>query len=66
MKILTESTFHPQFEGFGRGIMAGTTASAFWILALNAWMHTPTGFEMIKGQAHVTSWFEVVLNPSFP
>ena len=47
-------------------VAAGTTASAFWILALNSWMHTPAGFEMIDGQAHVTSWWEVVFNPSFP
>jgi cytochrome bd ubiquinol oxidase subunit I len=47
-------------------VAAGTTASAFWILALNSWMHTPTGFVMIDGQAHVTSWFEVIFNPSFP
>jgi cytochrome d ubiquinol oxidase subunit I len=44
----------------------GTTMSAFWILALNSWMHTPAGFEMIDGQAHVTSWLEVIFNPSFP
>ncbi|MCZ8251198.1 MAG: cytochrome ubiquinol oxidase subunit I [Hylemonella sp.] len=47
-------------------VAAGTTASAFWILALNSWMHTPAGFEMIDGKAHVTSWFEVIFNPSFP
>ncbi len=47
-------------------VAAGTTASAFWILALNSWMHTPAGFEMINGQAHVTSWVEVIFNPSFP
>ncbi|MDP1999140.1 MAG: cytochrome ubiquinol oxidase subunit I [Rhodoferax sp.] len=47
-------------------VAAGTTSSAFWILALNSWMHTPAGFEMINGQAHVTSWFEVIFNPSFP
>jgi len=47
-------------------VAAGTTLSAFWILALNSWMHTPAGFEMINGQAHVTSWFEVIFNPSFP
>jgi cytochrome d ubiquinol oxidase subunit I len=29
-------------------------------------MHTPAGYEMINGQAHVTSWFEVIFNPSFP
>jgi cytochrome d ubiquinol oxidase subunit I len=44
----------------------GTTLSAFWILSLNAWMHTPAGFEMIDGVAHVTSWFEVIFNPSMP
>jgi cytochrome bd ubiquinol oxidase subunit I len=47
-------------------VAGGTTMSAFWILALNSWMHTPTGFEMINGQAHVTSWLEVIFNPSFP
>jgi cytochrome d ubiquinol oxidase subunit I len=47
-------------------VAAGTTASAFWILALNSWMHTPAGFVMIDGQAHVTSWVEVIFNPSFP
>ena len=47
-------------------VAGGTTLSAFWILALNSWMHTPAGFEMINGQAHVTSWFAVIFNPSFP
>jgi len=47
-------------------VAAGTTASAFWIIALNSWMHTPAGFEMVDGQAVVTSWFEVIFNPSFP
>lgn len=44
----------------------GTSMSAFWILALNSWMHTPSGFEMIEGKAHVTSWLAVIFNPSFP
>ena len=47
-------------------VAAGTSLSAFWILALNSWMHTPAGFEMIDGQAHVTSWLAVIFNPSFP
>jgi cytochrome d ubiquinol oxidase subunit I len=47
-------------------VAAGTTASAFWILALNSWMHTPTGFVLVDGVAHVTSWWEVIFNPSFP
>ncbi len=44
----------------------GTTISAFWILVLNSWMQTPAGFEMIDGKAHVTSWLEVLFNPSLP
>ena len=44
----------------------GTTMSAFWILVLNSWMQTPQGFEMIDGVAHVTSWYEVIFNPSLP
>jgi cytochrome d ubiquinol oxidase subunit I len=47
-------------------VAAGTTLSAFWILALNSWMHTPAGFEMVDGKAHVTSWMAVIFNPSFP
>jgi cytochrome bd ubiquinol oxidase subunit I len=44
----------------------GTTVSAFWILALNSWMQTPAGYEVIDGRYHVTSWADVVFNPSFP
>ena len=44
----------------------GTTMSAFWILSLDSWMQTPAGHEIIDGEFHVVSWFEVVFNPSFP
>ena len=44
----------------------GTTMSAFWILVLNSWMHTPVGFEMIDGVAHATDWWAIVFNPSMP
>jgi cytochrome d ubiquinol oxidase subunit I len=44
----------------------GTTLSAFWILSLNSWLHTPAGYEIINGEFHVTSWFDVVFNPSLP
>jgi cytochrome d ubiquinol oxidase subunit I len=44
----------------------GTTLSAFWILSLNSWMHTPRGFEIVDGEFQVTSWMEIVFNPSFP
>jgi cytochrome d ubiquinol oxidase subunit I len=47
-------------------VAIGTTLSAFWILALSSWMHTPTGFVMRDGVAHVTSWVDVIFSPSMP
>jgi cytochrome d ubiquinol oxidase subunit I len=47
-------------------VAVGTTLSAFWILALNSWMQTPGGFEMIDGRAHATDWWAIVFSPSFP
>jgi cytochrome d ubiquinol oxidase subunit I len=47
-------------------VALGTTLSAFWILVLNSWMHTPVGYEMINGQAHATDWWAIVFNPSLP
>ncbi|CAK4066721.1 cytochrome ubiquinol oxidase subunit I [Vibrio sp. 16] len=47
-------------------VAVGTTMSAFWILVLNSWMHTPSGYEVVDGIVHVTSWKEVILNPSLP
>lgn len=47
-------------------VAVGTTLSAFWIIALNSWMHTPAGFEMRDGVAHATDWLAVIFNPSMP
>jgi cytochrome d ubiquinol oxidase subunit I len=47
-------------------VALGTTLSAFWILVLNSWMHTPVGFEMRDGVAHATDWLAIVFNPSLP
>ena len=52
-------------------VALGTSLSAFWILALNSWMQTPAGFEMRPNEAgamvaHVTDWWAVIFNPSFP
>jgi cytochrome d ubiquinol oxidase subunit I len=44
----------------------GTTMSAFWILVLNSWMHTPVGFEMRDGIVHATDWWAIVFSPSMP
>ncbi|MBB5514595.1 cytochrome d ubiquinol oxidase subunit I [Rubricella aquisinus] len=44
----------------------GTTLSAFWILVLNSWMHTPAGYEMRDGVAYATDWMAIIFNPSMP
>jgi cytochrome bd ubiquinol oxidase subunit I len=44
----------------------GTMLSAFWILALNSWMQTPAGYEIVDGQFHARNWLEIIFNPSFP
>lgn len=44
----------------------GTTMSAFWIIVLNSWMHTPVGFELREGVVHATDWAAIVMNPSMP
>jgi len=47
-------------------VAGGTTASAFWILALNSWMQTPAGHEIRDGVAHAVDWVQIIFNPSFP
>lgn len=47
-------------------VAVGTTLSAFWILALNSWLQTPQGHEVVDGRFHVVSWAAVIFNPSFP
>ena len=44
----------------------GTTMSAFWIIVLNSWMHTPTGYELRDGVVHATDWWAIIFNPSMP
>jgi cytochrome d ubiquinol oxidase subunit I len=47
-------------------VAVGTTLSAFWILSLNSWMHTPQGYEEVDGVLYAVSWMQIVFNPSFP
>jgi cytochrome bd ubiquinol oxidase subunit I len=47
-------------------VAAGTTVSAFWILALNSWMQTPTGHALDGDIIIAGSWLQVIFNPSFP
>ena len=45
----------------------GTFFSAFWILSVNSWMHTPAGFSINDvGQFVPENWIEIIFNPSFP
>lgn len=49
-------------------VALGTFVSAFWILSVNSWMQTPTGYfvgangQFMPGE----SWLEIIFNPSFP
>lgn len=44
----------------------GTLFSSFWILAVNSWMQTPAGYEIIDGRFFPVDWWAVIFNPSFP
>ncbi|MFN9632615.1 MAG: cytochrome ubiquinol oxidase subunit I [Erythrobacteraceae bacterium] len=49
-------------------VALGTFVSAFWILSVNSWMHTPTGYligangQFLPGD----SWWTIIFNPSVP
>ena len=49
-------------------VAVGTLLSAFWILSVNSWMHTPAGFtiDAVTGQFLPTNFWKSIFNPSFP
>jgi cytochrome d ubiquinol oxidase subunit I len=49
-------------------VAVGTAISAFWILSVNSWMHTPVGWALnAQGQfVPAAPWIEIIFNPSFP
>ena len=48
-------------------VAIGTLGSAFWILSVNSWMHTPQGFSINEvGEFIPENYWEVIFNPSFP
>jgi cytochrome d ubiquinol oxidase subunit I len=49
-------------------VALGTFVSAFWILSVNSWMQTPTGFEIGANGQFLPGprWWDIVFNPSFP
>jgi cytochrome d ubiquinol oxidase subunit I len=59
----------PRLHFFATCMVAlGTLISATWILSVNSWMQTPTGYVLNAKQQFVPagSWWPIVFNPSFP
>jgi cytochrome bd ubiquinol oxidase subunit I len=49
-------------------VALGTLLSAFWVLAANSWMQTPTGYAINAHGQFVPAgrWTAIIFNPSFP
>ncbi|MCA0202534.1 MAG: cytochrome ubiquinol oxidase subunit I, partial [Proteobacteria bacterium] len=49
-------------------VALGTLISATWIISVNSWMQTPTGFAINDAGQFVPagSWIPIIFNPSFP
>lgn len=58
----------PGLHMLATGMVAGgTLLSATWILSVNSWMQTPTGYDVNDvGQFIPVDWWKIVFNPSFP
>lgn len=47
-------------------VAGGTLLSATWIIAVNSWMQTPTGYATnAVGQFVAADWLAIIFNPSF-
>ena len=48
-------------------VAAGTCISAFWIISVNSWMQTPTGYILSPTGQFLPgpSWTAIIFNPSF-
>jgi cytochrome d ubiquinol oxidase subunit I len=47
-------------------VAVGTLFSSFWILAVNSWMQTPVGHELVDGRFLPADWMQIIFSPSFP
>ena len=49
-------------------VALGTLISAIWIISVNSWMQTPTGYETNELGQYVPGpeWWPIIFNPSFP
>lgn len=45
-------------------VAIATAGSAFWILTANAWMQSPTGYEIRNGRAELVDFVAVLTNPT--
>ncbi len=46
-------------------VALGTCISAFWIIASNSWMQTPSGHVVHDGVFFPADWWAIIFNPSF-
>ena len=58
----------PPWVHFAAAVLVGigTLFSSFWILAVNSWMQTPQGYEIVDGRFFPADWLQVIFTPSFP
>lgn len=47
-------------------VALGVTVTAFWLLAIVAWMQVPTGVDVIDGHYVVMDWLDVLSTPALP
>ena len=47
-------------------VSVGTLFSTFWILAVNSWMQTPSGFKEVDGRFFPENWLHIMFSPSLP
>jgi cytochrome d ubiquinol oxidase subunit I len=57
----------PRMHLFSNVMVAfGASLSAFWIMAANSWMQTPTGVSLEGGKIAITSYLQATFNPDLP
>lgn len=63
--LLGWNRISPRLHWFSSLMVAvGATLSAFWIIVANSWQQTPAGYHIAHGRAELTSFAQVVFNPS--
>src|SRR5260370_14130178 len=57
----------PRWAHFFAALMVAlcTLFSTFWILAVNSWMQTPAGYEIVDGRVQPQGWAAVLFSAAF-